>query len=636
MGAIVNGLTLHYLRGYGASFLIFSDYMKAAIRLAALMRIPSIFVFTHDSIGLGEDGPTHQPIEQLVTLRATPNLYVVRPAGANETALAWRFAIAQTRPPTAMALSRQGLPIWDPAGVPDDAIQRGAYILRESATAASRSDPDRHRLRGPRLQRAGDLLEADGIGYAPRERAVPRPLRGAGRRLSRHVLPPAVRARVAVEAAARSAGTAGSATTATSSAMEGFGASAPQPGALRALRLHAARTSPNARGRCSRRVEGEAWLMQTRLHRPRQDGRQHGPSHPARLGPRGRRVGLQRGRRCRRPEANGAAGARLARGPGREARAAAARLDDGPRGRADSSRRSRRCSSCSTTGDLIVDGGNSKWTRLEVRRAAALDERGIQFVDVGHVSGGVWGLEVGYCMMVGGSEEAVDAARPGARRARPAGRLGPLGRRGRGPLREDGAQRRRVRDHAGLRRGLRADAHVDFPTRARGGRAPLEAGLGRALVAVRAGRAGVRGRGQRPRRAASGHVADSGEGRWTIADAIDNDVPTPVMAAVAVRALLLARRGRLHRTGAGRAARTSSAATRSSAPRAGAETDGDVENRDALPSPRRTRSSRGSSACRSRPRRSSSSAPPATSRTASCSPRSTTSRTRARCPSASS
>ena len=79
MGAIVNGLTLHYMRGYGATFLIFSDYMKAAIRLAALMRIPSIFVFTHDSIGLGEDGPTHQPIEQLTMLRATPNLYVVRP-----------------------------------------------------------------------------------------------------------------------------------------------------------------------------------------------------------------------------------------------------------------------------------------------------------------------------------------------------------------------------------------------------------------------------------------------------------------------------------------------------------------------------------------------------------------------------
>src|SRR5689334_9049271 len=132
MGAIVNGLVLHGFRAFGSGFLIFSDYMKAAIRLAALMRIPSIFVFTHDSIGVGEDGPTHQPIEQLATLRATPNVDLVRPAGFNETALAWRFAMRQTETPTALALSRQGLPVWDPAGVPDDAIERGAYVLRDS------------------------------------------------------------------------------------------------------------------------------------------------------------------------------------------------------------------------------------------------------------------------------------------------------------------------------------------------------------------------------------------------------------------------------------------------------------------------------------------------------------------------
>ena len=85
------------MRAFGAGFLIFSDYMKASIRLAAIMRIPSTFVFTHDSIGVGEDGPTHQPIEQLATLRATPNLNVVRPAGFNETALAWRFALRADR-----------------------------------------------------------------------------------------------------------------------------------------------------------------------------------------------------------------------------------------------------------------------------------------------------------------------------------------------------------------------------------------------------------------------------------------------------------------------------------------------------------------------------------------------------------
>jgi transketolase len=132
MGAIVNGLSLTGFRAFGATFLIFSDYMKGAIRLAALMDQPSMFVYTHDSIGLGEDGPTHQPIEQLATLRATPNINLVRPADANETALAWSFALRSTTTPTAFALSRQNLPTLDPKLIPDDAIERGAYILRDS------------------------------------------------------------------------------------------------------------------------------------------------------------------------------------------------------------------------------------------------------------------------------------------------------------------------------------------------------------------------------------------------------------------------------------------------------------------------------------------------------------------------
>ena len=163
MGAIVNGLCLHGLKAFGSTFFTFSDYMKGAIRLAALMHLPAIHVFTHDSIGLGEDGPTHQPIEQLAHLRAVPNLYMVRPAGANETALAWRFAIEQTATPVALALSRQGLPVWNPSGVPDDAIHRGAYVLRDSFREG---DPDLiligtgsevHICTG-----AADLLEADG------------------------------------------------------------------------------------------------------------------------------------------------------------------------------------------------------------------------------------------------------------------------------------------------------------------------------------------------------------------------------------------------------------------------------------------------------------------------------------------
>jgi transketolase len=136
MGAIVNGMVLHGLRPFGSTFLIFSDYMKGAMRLSALMGIPSIWVFTHDSIGLGEDGPTHQPIEQLAHLRATPNLCVVRPAGANETARAWQFAVNRQDGPTVLALSRQGLPIWDPKAVPADAITRGGYVLRNKSGKA--------------------------------------------------------------------------------------------------------------------------------------------------------------------------------------------------------------------------------------------------------------------------------------------------------------------------------------------------------------------------------------------------------------------------------------------------------------------------------------------------------------------
>jgi len=132
MGAIVNGLCLEGLRAFGGTFLTFNDYMRGAVRLSALMSLPSIWIYTHDSIGLGEDGPTHQPIEQLASLRAMPRLRVIRPADANETALAWRFALRCSDAPTALSLSRQELPILDPAMIPDDAIERGAYVLQEA------------------------------------------------------------------------------------------------------------------------------------------------------------------------------------------------------------------------------------------------------------------------------------------------------------------------------------------------------------------------------------------------------------------------------------------------------------------------------------------------------------------------
>ena len=133
MGAILNGIALHGLtRCFGGTFLVFSDYMRGAVRLAALMNIPSIFVWTHDSIGLGEDGPTHQPVEHLASLRLIPNLAIVRPADANETAIAWREAISR-RKPVGFALSRQNLPVLDRQKFASaEGVAKGAYIVSDS------------------------------------------------------------------------------------------------------------------------------------------------------------------------------------------------------------------------------------------------------------------------------------------------------------------------------------------------------------------------------------------------------------------------------------------------------------------------------------------------------------------------
>jgi transketolase len=129
MGSVMNGLALHGMRPYGGTFLIFSDYLRPTIRLAAMMEIPVVYVFTHDSIGLGEDGPTHQPIEHLTSLRAIPNLLVIRPADGNETSTAWKVALKRSTGPTALILTRQGLPQYCPS---DNGLEQGAYILREA------------------------------------------------------------------------------------------------------------------------------------------------------------------------------------------------------------------------------------------------------------------------------------------------------------------------------------------------------------------------------------------------------------------------------------------------------------------------------------------------------------------------
>ncbi|NMC44113.1 MAG: transketolase [candidate division Zixibacteria bacterium] len=136
MGAIANGLALHTgIIPYCGTFLVFADYMRPAIRLAALMKLPVIYIFTHDSIGVGEDGPTHQPVEQVASLRAIPGLTVFRPADPNETAAAWEFALRNGGGPTALALTRQAVPVLDlPVEAVRDGVRRGAYIVYRSSS----------------------------------------------------------------------------------------------------------------------------------------------------------------------------------------------------------------------------------------------------------------------------------------------------------------------------------------------------------------------------------------------------------------------------------------------------------------------------------------------------------------------
>ncbi len=202
MGAVLNGMALHGgFIPYGGTFLIFSDYMRPPIRLAAMMGIKVIYVFTHDSIGLGEDGPTHQPVEQLPGLRAVPNLTVLRPADPAETAEAWRVAIAHRGGPVALVLTRQSVPTLDRARLaPADGLARGGYVLADGSDG-----PDAVLLAsGSEVALAldaRDLLHADGI----RARVVSMPcleLFAAQPAAYRdQVLPPDVPCRVAVEAA---------------------------------------------------------------------------------------------------------------------------------------------------------------------------------------------------------------------------------------------------------------------------------------------------------------------------------------------------------------------------------------------------------------------------------------------------
>ncbi|MDE3151067.1 MAG: transketolase [Gemmatimonadota bacterium] len=228
MGSVLNGLALSKLRAFGSQFLIFSDYSRPTLRLSALMELPVIYIYTHDSIGVGEDGPTHQPVEHLASLRAIPGLRVFRPADANEVAAAWRSIVPLRHVPVALVLSRQALPTLDRSRYGSaDGVARGAYVLAEST-----GHPPQVLLLGtgsevPLCLAAHERLLAEGI----RSRVVSMPcwelFEEQDQEYRDSVLPPEITARVAVEQAAtfgweRYAGTSGRVI-----GMRSFGASAP-------------------------------------------------------------------------------------------------------------------------------------------------------------------------------------------------------------------------------------------------------------------------------------------------------------------------------------------------------------------------------------------------------------------------
>ena len=230
MGAITNGMALHGgVIPYTATFLIFSDYMRPPMRLAALARSRVIYLFTHDSIGLGEDGPTHQPIEQLMNLRAVPNLTIIRPADAAETVEAWRAALENNGGPTALVFTRQELPLLERSEhAPAAMVRRGGYILWESAENPEviiiGTGSETHLALA-----AGKELSSEGI----RARVVALPswklFDQQPKKYRDSVLPPAITIRVAVEAGIKLGwehyvGLEGAVV-----GMEGFGASAPAP-----------------------------------------------------------------------------------------------------------------------------------------------------------------------------------------------------------------------------------------------------------------------------------------------------------------------------------------------------------------------------------------------------------------------
>jgi transketolase len=231
MGAILNGLSLSKLRPFGSGFLIFSDYARGAIRLSALMEIPVIQIFTHDSIGVGEDGPTHQPVEQLLSLRAIPGLITLRPADANEVVEAWRMIMQFRHEPVALILTRQALPTLDRTIYASaDGVQRGAYILAEAQNGAPEILLLATGSEVALCLEAYEQLKTEGI----QARVVSMPSWEVFEYYCRqhpeyreHVLPAAVTARVSVEQASTLGWARYVGSTGRTIGMETFGASAP-------------------------------------------------------------------------------------------------------------------------------------------------------------------------------------------------------------------------------------------------------------------------------------------------------------------------------------------------------------------------------------------------------------------------
>jgi transketolase len=229
MAAALNGIAAHGgLRPFGSTFLVFSDYMKPAIRLAAIMRLPVVYIGTHDSIGVGEDGPTHQPVEHLAMLRAIPNMVLLRPADATETIEAWRLALARQDGPTLLVLSRQKLPVLDRETLGKaDGVARGAYVLLDPPGGNPQAILIATGSEVHVALAAAKLLQADRV----KVRVVSMPsweLFAAQPEAYRHeVLPPTVRARLAVEAAAPFGWLQWTTEAGAMLGMEGFGASAP-------------------------------------------------------------------------------------------------------------------------------------------------------------------------------------------------------------------------------------------------------------------------------------------------------------------------------------------------------------------------------------------------------------------------